>query len=849
MVRQRSKVFFIAFALNTLALIAAAAMLNSTSTVSARQVIGLPGSETYTEEVQQIDALVKAQLAPSLQARDGRSVRPDEILTDGYRFDATATVVFGISAIRAQEGVHGSPDLQLFMAKKDASGEWQIALEYTDLFYQWVSLAPDSVIPAGEKQSLQSAGRALAQRDAESRGAGSDVRLRLPWQPGTDWILIGGPHGNNGDSMRPWTALDFNPDLGNTSEKILSAREGYVYLVPNCGNYIRIDHADGWQTGYYHVKNIQVSSGQYVETGTYLGKTSALTGCGGWATGPHVHFTLKRYNEYKNIHGTHLGGWLVSEGNAAYAGCMTRLRDNLVRCKPTGVIHNDGEAGGGLVDLRYDYTQDSVPDLWVVDQRDNAVNATSLRIADGHSFKSFAVNTKTGMPQQPASLNTAFASGDYNGDAVPDLWVIHRWDGAGQTAFRIMNGADLAYLLADKVTALPMYDNSVSFAVADYNRDGTPDLWAINPRDSATGTVSVRIASGSSPSTILKYAATSLPPQSATADISFAAADANQDGVPDLWIIDPRDKQTKSVSVRVLSGTDFQTVLKYSAVPLPMQSTDIYSFGFVVADYNLDTHPDVWWVNRLNGALHIFSGSDLTRKLFSDSTALGAMPGADWLVLGSDRARETIPPGVAKPKSPKKDILTSETNFELRWKPAGLANRYTLTLTNSAGAVVASRSFNVDDVCSGQWCISSISALNYTLLDDQTYTWSVTSHNEHGSTSGKTRSFSTDIPGAPTVIAPANGGFVSDEITLGWSRRPMADSYKVVMKNADNSIKVKAKLGIDACIGDVCLYSVTEPVPPGVYTWKVVAMNTALGGKSKGKWTFTYQGGAIAPPQ
>jgi murein DD-endopeptidase MepM/ murein hydrolase activator NlpD len=849
--KQRLTFVLIAFFANAIFAIAAFALIN-TSAVTAQEPIGLPGSETaatenrdaFPADVQQIEALVKAQLAPSIQARDGRSVRPDEILTSGYRFDISGEMALGISVVRAQEGVHGSPDLQLFMARKNANGEWQIAMEYTDLFYQWVNLAPDAVIPAGEKQSLVNTGISFAQR-----GAGNEVRLSLPWKIGTDWILIGGPHGNNGDSARPWTALDFNPDLGNTSEKILAAREGYVYLVNNCANYVRIDHADGWNTGYYHVKNIQVSSGQYVETGTFLGYTSAQTGCGGWATGPHVHFTLKRYNEYKNIDGTDIGGWRVSEGNVSYGGCMTRLRDNLVRCKPTGVIHNEGAVGSGYVDARYDYTLDSVPDLWVVDQRDTSVNATSLRIAAGDSFKSFALNTATGMPQQPDSLNTAFASGDYNGDSVPDLWVIHRWDSAGKTAFRVMNGNDFDYLLADEITALPLYDNSVSFAVADYNRDGKPDLWAINPRDAKTGTISVQIVDGTNPATVLKYSGSSLPHPSATADLSFAAADADQDGTPDLWIINPRDKETKTVSVTVLSGHDFSTRLKYSGTPLPMQSTDIYSFGFVVADYNLDAYQDLWWVNRRNGVLQILSGKDFLKALYSDNTALSAMPGADWLVLGSDRARENIAPGVTKPKSPKEATLISDTNFELRWKPAGLANRYTLVLANSAGAVVASRDFSYDDVCSGQWCITALSALNYVLLDDQTYTWSVTAHNAHGSTSGKPRTFTTDIPGMPSLIAPADGSQISDEVTLGWTKRASADQYKIVLKNMAETVKVKAKLGPEACFGDVCLYSVTDPLPADTYTWKVTAVNTPANGKSKGgKWTFTLANAAI-PPQ
>jgi hypothetical protein len=271
-----------------------------------------------------------------------------------------------------------------------------------------------------------------------------------------------------------------------------------------------------------------------------------------------------------------------------------------------------------------------------------------------------------------------------------------------------------------------------------------------------------------------------------------------------------------------------------------MQSTDIYSFGFVVADYNLDAYQDLWWVNRRSGALQIYSGKDFSKSLYNDSTTLTAMPGADWLVLGSDRARENIAPGTTKPKSPKEATLISDTNVELRWKPAGLANRYTLVLSNSLGSVVASRDFTYDEICSGEWCATTLAALSYSLLDDQTYTWSVTSHNAYGSTTGKPRTFLTDIPGSPTVIAPADGSHVSDEVTLGWTRRPNADTYKIVLKNLAETVKVKDKVGPEACFGDVCLYTVTDALPADTYAWKVTAVNTPVNGKSKGdKWSFT----------
>lgn len=54
------------------------------------------------------------------------------------------------------------------------------------------------------------------------------------------------------------------------------------------GNYITIDHGDGYRTYYGHCSKIVASAGQYVEKGeviAYMGNT-------GYVTGPHVHFQV-----------------------------------------------------------------------------------------------------------------------------------------------------------------------------------------------------------------------------------------------------------------------------------------------------------------------------------------------------------------------------------------------------------------------------------------------------------------------------------------------------------------------------------------------------------------------------
>lgn len=60
----------------------------------------------------------------------------------------------------------------------------------------------------------------------------------------------------------------------------------------DCGNGLAIDHGNGWETQYCHLKqgSLAVKAGDQVETGDMLG----LVGLSGNTEFPHVHLTLRR---------------------------------------------------------------------------------------------------------------------------------------------------------------------------------------------------------------------------------------------------------------------------------------------------------------------------------------------------------------------------------------------------------------------------------------------------------------------------------------------------------------------------------------------------------------------------
>lgn len=76
------------------------------------------------------------------------------------------------------------------------------------------------------------------------------------------------------------------PILAAMSGKVITTGVNRIY-----GNYVIIDHGNGYQTLYAHMSKIIAAKGQWVSQGTRIG----LVGSTGYSTGPHLHFTV-----YKN---------------------------------------------------------------------------------------------------------------------------------------------------------------------------------------------------------------------------------------------------------------------------------------------------------------------------------------------------------------------------------------------------------------------------------------------------------------------------------------------------------------------------------------------------------------------
>lgn len=87
------------------------------------------------------------------------------------------------------------------------------------------------------------------------------------------------------------TGVDFACPTGTPVNASMGGKVAFVGYSNIFGNYIIMNHSNGYQTLYAHLSKVLTKKGIWVNQGTKIG----LVGSTGYSTGPHLHFTV-----YKN---------------------------------------------------------------------------------------------------------------------------------------------------------------------------------------------------------------------------------------------------------------------------------------------------------------------------------------------------------------------------------------------------------------------------------------------------------------------------------------------------------------------------------------------------------------------
>jgi hypothetical protein len=168
-----------------------------------------------------------------------------------------------------------------------------------------------------------------------------------------------------------------------------------------------------------------------------------------------------------------------------------------------------------------------------------------------------------GTPVPFTNSACAFAVPEWGSGRQPDLYILHKSGTAsGKLEYTVLSArSGYCYVAAHGATSLGPTDSSYAFAVADWDGDGKPDLFVVHRLVTATDISILSGASGFQKS--LLQGPISLP--NTVGNWSFALADWDHDGRPDLFAVQTGGAKSRNVEVHVLSGASkFQTEILHT---------------------------------------------------------------------------------------------------------------------------------------------------------------------------------------------------------------------------------------------------------------------------------------------
>ena len=120
------------------------------------------------------------------------------------------------------------------------------------------------------------------------------------WLVPCSYTSITSPFGNRNSPTSGASTYHQGVDLDTgTGDKVYASRAGVVTVAGwgnAAGNYVQINHQDGFSSIYMHLSSYCVSAGQIVSAGELIG----LTGATGITTGDHLHFGISYNGVYVN---------------------------------------------------------------------------------------------------------------------------------------------------------------------------------------------------------------------------------------------------------------------------------------------------------------------------------------------------------------------------------------------------------------------------------------------------------------------------------------------------------------------------------------------------------------------
>ncbi|CAN7211213.1 FG-GAP-like repeat-containing protein [Pseudoxanthomonas sp. LjRoot168] len=218
-----------------------------------------------------------------------------------------------------------------------------------------------------------------------------------------------------------------------------------------------------------------------------------------------------------------------------------------------------------------DYNGDGVSDLYFVMKSGTASNKTEVHVLSGSSYSSFSLHAATPYGVTGSNNRWIFRLGDYNNDGKPDLYVIDKASAGGKLAVYILSGASsfqTELLARTTITgALPTGTEWV-VDLGDFNGDAVPDIFLIGKNGSGGKTEAHILDGATQYQSYLRNIATALGSTGTDNRWDFKIGDYDRDGIPDIYAID-KGSSSGRTDIHVLSGqASYQTFLLHASTAI-----------------------------------------------------------------------------------------------------------------------------------------------------------------------------------------------------------------------------------------------------------------------------------------
>lgn len=211
-----------------------------------------------------------------------------------------------------------------------------------------------------------------------------------------------------------------------------------------------------------------------------------------------------------------------------------------------------------------DFNRDGHLDLFGVLKNATGSGRTEVHILSGaSSFQTPLVQIGTALQQTYGDWE--FDIGDWDRDGIPDLiGIAKRNTGSGRTEVHVLSGrSTFQTFIVHQASVFGQADASWAFKMADWNRDGTLDLVGLKKYATGSNSTEIHVASGATGfGTWIHQTGSPLP--ETNADWEFELADWDRDGRPDLFAIHERNTASGGVELHI-ADMPHQAVLYYGA--------------------------------------------------------------------------------------------------------------------------------------------------------------------------------------------------------------------------------------------------------------------------------------------